>query len=248
MQLLSPLATIHSKAMIADNFTMFSLGRSSLRRIISKTPSIRYARQLSHAANNLTKTEEGIEFQGHHFPYIWLRDSCRCPRCVHPSTQQKLSRSSDACSDSQPKGLNVTDEGVKITWGSGHESVFSPKFLEQYSTPAARHDFHQDVDPVPWDNDVLQKSNSLFVQYEDLRRPEGRLKAMTQIAQYGLLFIRGVPNHETSNETCELRKLASIFGEIRETFYGPLWDVVNLRNSTNIAYTNLFLDLHMDLL
>ena len=71
---------------------------------------------------------------------------------------------------------------------------------------------------------------------------------MTQLAQYGLLFVTGVPHDATSNDACESRHLAELFGELRETFYGRLWDVINVRNSTNIAYTNLNLDLHMDLL
>ncbi|KAF8639197.1 hypothetical protein AX17_001683 [Amanita inopinata Kibby_2008] len=71
---------------------------------------------------------------------------------------------------------------------------------------------------------------------------------MEHVSKYGLLIVTGVPNLETSTEKCELRALASKFGEIRPTFYGLLWDVVNERNSKNIAYTNLHLDLHMDLL
>jgi hypothetical protein len=57
-----------------------------------------------------------------------------------------------------------------------------------------------------------------------------------------------VPNEDTVDATCELRKLAETFSNIRETFYGQVWDVVNVRNSRNIAYTNLDLGLHMDLL
>lgn len=71
---------------------------------------------------------------------------------------------------------------------------------------------------------------------------------MTRILKYGILFVAGVPNIETSHEKCELRALAELFGELRSTFYGPLWDVVNIHNSRNIAYTNLDLGLHMDLL
>ena len=66
--------------------------------------------------------------------------------------------------------------------------------------------------------------------------------------RYGLLFVTDVPTQDRDNRTCELRHLASLFGEIRETFYGELWDVKNVRNSRNIAYTNLGLDLPMDLL
>ena len=58
----------------------------------------------------------------------------------------------------------------------------------------------------------------------------------------------GVPNAETSDETCELRALAAAFGRIRYTFYGHVWNVRNIKESRNIAYTNLDLGLHMDLL
>ena len=50
------------------------------------------------------------------------------------------------------------------------------------------------------------------------------------------------------DETCELRALAAAFGRIRYTFYGHVWNVRNIKESRNIAYTNLDLGLHMDLL
>ena len=42
-------------------------------------------------------------------------------------------------------------------------------------------------------------------------------------------------------------KLAKKFGYIKSTFYGALFDVKNDKNAKNIANTNLFLPLHMDL-
>ncbi|KAF7795727.1 hypothetical protein EIP86_006892 [Pleurotus ostreatoroseus] len=89
--------------------------------------------------------------------------------------------------------------------------------------------------------------SQFFVSYEELQTPSGLLAGITQLTQYGLLFITGVPHRETSDEKCETRKLAHMFGEIMNTFYGEVWDVINVRNSVNIAYTNLFLGLHMDL-
>jgi gamma-butyrobetaine dioxygenase len=87
----------------------------------------------------------------------------------------------------------------------------------------------------------------LFVSYKSFQTDAGRLAAMTQLERDGLLFIHGVPTVETSNESCELRRVAEAFGEIRNTFYGPLWDVKNTRDSRNLAYTNLDLNLHTDL-
>ncbi|KAJ8473194.1 hypothetical protein ONZ45_g16383 [Pleurotus djamor] len=108
--------------------------------------------------------------------------------------------------------------------------------------------FHKDVSPVSWDASTISSSQSLFTNYASLHTEQGLLDAITQLTQYGLLFVRGVPNEETSHETCELPALANKFGPIRETFYGKTWDVMNVKNSKNIAYTNLYLGLHMDLL
>lgn len=74
------------------------------------------------------------------------------------------------------------------------------------------------------------------------------MQAIDQLVRYGILFVTGVPNQDTGDETCELRKLGESFGELRSTFYGMVWDVVNRKESKNIAYTNLDLGLHMDLL
>ncbi|PWN53692.1 hypothetical protein IE53DRAFT_404513, partial [Violaceomyces palustris] len=68
----------------------------------------------------------------------------------------------------------------------------------------------------------------------------------------GFAFVTGLPTEKTATEAGEnaasLRELAEMMGEIRNTFYGQLWDVRSLASSRNIAYTNLDLGLHMDLL
>jgi gamma-butyrobetaine dioxygenase len=228
--------------------TMFALKRSSLRL----TTQHHMWSRIRQLATSASLTDDGVKLKGHIFPFRWLRDSCQCPQCVHPSTQQKLHRTSDVELDVSPPlardGVQVTDDGVRITWAPNHESFYPSSFLERYSSYSSRRAFHADVDPLPWNNQQIKESSSLFVSYDSLRQPTGLFTAMTQLVQYGLLFVTGVPNQKTSTDEAELRKLSAYFGELRETFYGPLWDVINLRNSTNIAYTNLNLDLHMDLL
>ena len=185
------------------------------------------------------------------FPYVWLRDSCQSPECVHPSTSQKLHRTSDIPLDIKPirDGVELTADGIRIVWTDGHESFFDRSFLERHSSYDKLFAFHKDVPKEPWNyRDILSKGQHLFVTYESLQSPTGLLAAITQISKYGLLFISGVPNKETSNDTCELSTLAQLFSDIRPTFYGSLWDVVNVQNSKNIAYTNLDLGLHMDLM
>ncbi|KAG6380259.1 gamma-butyrobetaine dioxygenase [Boletus reticuloceps] len=184
------------------------------------------------------------------FSHQWLRDSCQCPSCVHPSTLQKLHRSSDIPVDTRPVpgGLTTTSGGVHIRWIDGHESFYETAYLERYSSPSELRRFHRDTEQILWNASSITQTPDLYIPYQELLEPSRLLAVISQLTQYGLLFVTGVPNKQTSNDTCELRTLANIFGELRTTFYGGLWDVKNVRNSRNIAYTNLDLGLHMDLL
>ena len=187
-------------------------------------------------------------------PYVWLRDACPSPACVHPSTRQKLHRTSDIPADIAPRAgadaVRVTPAGLEVAWADGHASVYPRAYLERYADPVCLARFHRDdsVRPRAWARAEVAAAPALFVSYADVQTPAGLVGAMEQLAQYGLLFVRGVPPEKTGDAGCELRALAGRFGELRTTFYGTLWDVVSLRESRNIAYTNLDLGLHMDLL
>ncbi|KAI0780023.1 Clavaminate synthase-like protein [Fomes fomentarius] len=194
--------------------------------------------------------QNALRYNGRSYPYVWLRDSCQCRTCLHPSTRQKLHRSSDFSPHISPasEGVQVSHDGVCITWESGHQSQYSTEFLERYASPETVQSFHRDVDKVEWDVKRLKTERDLYLPYETLKTPSGQLSAITQLTRYGLLFVTSVPHEKTSHEECELRKLGEQFGEIRRTFYGETWDVKNIKNSRNIAYTNVDLGLHMDLL
>ena len=182
------------------------------------------------------------------FSYKWLRDSCPSAESIHPSTRQKLHRTTDAVKDAKPRSVSADKDGLRIEWQSGHKSFYPTEYLARHSTYGRLLAFHRDVRQQPWNLSKISTNERLFIPYESLQTDSGRLAAMTQLQRDGLVFIQGVPNAETSNETCELRRVAEAFGEIRHSFYGPLWDVKIATNSRNIAYTNLELGLHMDLL
>ncbi|KAF9269377.1 gamma-butyrobetaine hydroxylase [Marasmius fiardii PR-910] len=183
------------------------------------------------------------------FPYVWLRDSCQGPECVHPTTTQKLHQTSDISPDVKAVAVNLEGEkGISIEWEDGHKSFFERDFLERHSSQERLHRFHKDISQKLWDRDEIARSRDLFIPYGDLGTPAGALKAMDQLLQYGLLFVRAVPNEVTDHKNCELRRLVSFFSHIRPTFYGEVWDVQNKLNSENIAYTSLNLGFHMDLL
>ncbi|KAH8827137.1 hypothetical protein DL96DRAFT_1605656 [Flagelloscypha sp. PMI_526] len=124
-----------------------------------------------------------------------------CPTLIHPSTQQRLHRSSDIPLTIAPSPGGITD----IQWNDGHS-------------------FNSDPTPKSWTT-----TSKLFIDSPT---------AIDQLLIYGLLFVTGVPNQNTSDSNCELRKLSSNFGELKHTFYGQVWDVQNIADAKNIAYTN----------
>ncbi|KAJ7594453.1 hypothetical protein C8J56DRAFT_1161064 [Mycena floridula] len=186
------------------------------------------------------------------FPFLWLRDACQSPASVDPSTSQKLFRLSDIPLDIRPQSVRFDNEELSIQWVDGHASTFTLSFLQHHSVQPKSNPtaalFNQHLDSVLWDRNVISKSPELFIEYGSISTPSGLLKALDHLCRFGLLFIRDVPTTETSDSHCELVKLAKRLGEIRTTFYGKVWDVRSVPDSKNIAYTNLDLGLHMDLL
>ncbi|KAM5546223.1 hypothetical protein V8D89_000349 [Ganoderma adspersum] len=208
-------------------------------------------RQFSHSAAR--RVDPFLQYYGQQYAWFWLRDSCQCPSCLHPSTRQKLHRTSDIPVEVEPvdspEGVQVSWDGVDVKWDSGHKSFYSREFLERHATRKSLREFNRDLLRVEWNVKTLRESAThLYIPYEELRTPKGLHAGMTQLTQYGLFFVTGVPTEKTSNEECELRALGERFGELRKTFYGETWDVKAIRNSRNIAYTNVDLGLHMDLL
>lgn len=199
--------------------------------------------------------------------YHRLRDACPCPKCIDPSTRQRTHTSPEAYHEIENsdfakspirKGLisrEASDEGtgLRIDWSKDH-SVFYPlsRIRElatgEHSGPTAL----QHAQRVFWDKDrLLGQGEKLYVQYENLARPDrdqALLDTLTQLQRFGIVVIKGVPTKKTGDDDCTLREVMAWIGELRNTFYGETWNVKNVANSKNVAYTNLNLGLHMDLL
>ena len=64
---------------------------------------------------------------------------------------------------------------------------------------------------------------------------------LTAFLSSGLAFLKNVPNNPSG-----LRRVVSLFGYIRETNYGPIFDVRTEATANNLAYTSDGLMLHTD--
>lgn len=189
------------------------------------------------------------------FDTAFLRDSCTCTACRDPDSKQKLFQTSDIPSDLEGKYTFVEDAdkgpSIELEWktdakgyGPEHRTRHSIDWLRRASNTefeirsGVRYD-----DRVMWDNDRIRKDNK-WVDYNDYMKCDDTLfESLTHLNQYGLLFLRNVPDSEES-----VVDLASRIGTLKDTFYGRTWDVRSKQKAENIAYTPQFLGLHMDLL
>jgi gamma-butyrobetaine dioxygenase len=220
------------------------------------TPTLRAALRLGRTS--LTISEHGPGALPQILPYLWLRDACQCPQCIHPQTNSKLFATGtlplDTAPSHNPNAAKVTKDTLDIQWKDSHTSSYSIPWLLRHGTPSGLSSAHADVAYLSWKGLDVQQSGDgtafespFFTSYKQLDTPSGLLKAYNQLLSAGLLFVRGVPTEETSDERCTVRELVGKFGVLRETIYGHVWDVVNRPGTDNIAYTNLNLGLHADM-
>ncbi|KAF9292538.1 hypothetical protein BGZ68_003444 [Mortierella alpina] len=193
---------------------------------------------------------------------IWLRDNCPCPECIHPSTRQKLHASSQIPLDIGVSSHRVLPEGLEISWSKGlddvgdwedpakakpgHTSLYPwDMILGSYGGSPTEHrqGTRMNHKPILWD-ETMMKEKVLWLDYQEyMNTPEGLLKGLKHLQDYGLFFLKGVPTEDQ-----EVATAAERIGHLRHTFYGRTWDVKSVPDAKNVAYTNLNLGLHMDLL
>lgn len=156
----------------------------------------------------------------------------------------------------------VLPEGLELTWSKGlddvgdwedpsksqpgHKSLFPwEMILGSYGGTPSEHraTIRMNHKPILWDEQIM-KEKVLWLDYDEyMNTPEGLLKAVKHLQDYGLFFLKNVLVKDQ-----EVATAAERIGHLRHTFYGRTWDVKSIPNAKNVAYTNLNLGLHMDLL
>ncbi|CUM52168.1 uncharacterized protein AC631_04054 [Debaryomyces fabryi] len=232
---------------------------------------LRFSSSLS--LGNYNDNYISVTFDNNHtvkFNNVFLRDSCTSIISRDPFSKQKLFSTSDVSYgltlNGPPKILSSPDheDCLEVTWsqnGTLHKSNYSSTFLEDYSSNSSiRKGKYFNNSKIIWNNDRIMKNISdLQVNYIDY--VENNLlfvKTLNNLNEFGLSFINEIPTPLENPKTQVMNEdnalewpvaaLASKFGYIKKTFYGTLFDVRNEKEAKNIANTNTFLPLHMDLL
>lgn len=201
---------------------------------------------------------------------VFLRDACGSPESVDYHSLQKLFTTGSICKGleikSKPeiiKDPETSEECLKVVWsqdGKDHESRYTNSFLNHYASRSSRLEgrnfFH---DRVIWDGRIMGKDiETLHFDCRDyLNDTNSFFEATKKVNDYGMVFVDNIPDPsqsvgdtmtEENYSQWPVAHIAQRFGYIKRTFYGTLFDVKNVKDAKNIAYTNSFLPLHMDLL
>lgn len=185
---------------------------------------------------------------GQVFDNIFLRDSCTCAKCVDTSTRQKRFDSADIPSNIRIRGMSSRGEDVILKWkhdisgfGLDHETVLPYDWLKKTPHSPVTHAYHGGK--KAWNALGLPKQIDTFEHDEYMSDDKVLFHLLQQLQSHGIAFIKNLPEAESS-----VIQTANRIGPLKNTFYGETWDVRSVSNAKNVAYTDVHLGFHMDLL
>jgi Taurine catabolism dioxygenase TauD, TfdA family/Gamma-butyrobetaine hydroxylase-like, N-terminal len=172
------------------------------------------------------------------YHYVWLRDNC--PQLADPSTGHRIVETSSIPGDCRPADVDIAGGAqLRITWlHDGHSSTFPTAWL-------VSHDYSNGVRadrpaPVLWDASMIDDIPRRA--YPDVAAdPSVRRQLLGGFSDYGLALLSDVPCAPGT-----VLEVAEMFGEVRATSWGRVFDVRSTVDANSLAYTSLPLPTHTD--
>jgi gamma-butyrobetaine dioxygenase len=168
---------------------------------------------------------------------LWLRERCQDAATMDLSTQQRLRDPSDFDLDLRILSVAHSSPGVfRVKFSDGHEATFR---AEDILTEAALAPNSHDC-PAPrlWDGTLADLPR---IRWQADPAATELMSWLESFLTLGFVIFEGVPS-----EPRTVLKVGALFGFVRETNFGPLFDVRSTPNATDLAYTSLSLDPHTD--
>ena len=169
---------------------------------------------------------------------VWLRHNCGCADCRHPGNGQRL-----LDVDAVPAAPRVAEAGTGTDGGlvvrfepDGHVATFSTAWLREHGAAADRPEpahslWGRNALPVPPRADYARVATD----------PTALRDWLAAVHGFGFALLGGVPC-----EPGRIEQVAGLFGHVRETNYGRVFDVRSEAAPVNLAYTGQGLSVHTD--
>jgi hypothetical protein len=177
------------------------------------------------------------------FPAAWLRDNCDCPQCRDSRNGQKLFQITDL-----PDRLAIGSERMverdggtvwEVRWRpDGHVSRYARDWLDAAGDADDRTEDAKEL----WAADHFGDGQLPEAHWEDYQRDDAeRLRVLDAVARLGFALVREVPVHDG-----QVLAVARMFGFVRETNYGRLFEVRVEDSPNNLAFTSAAIAPHTD--
>ncbi|MBD3666109.1 TauD/TfdA family dioxygenase [Sulfitobacter sp. TSTF-M16] len=178
------------------------------------------------------------------FHAIWLRDNAQDDLTRAPGNGQKLIALRDIPPDTSIADARMVNGSVEVTFAPENKTVrFDPDWMRDNAYDQAGQT--ENAGWVPgdietWDNGLV--ADIPVGDYDRLRADDAaRLRWLDALCCFGFAKVDGMPVKQGA-----LFDLVALFGFVRETNYGRLFEVRTQVNPTNLAYTGLGLQAHTD--
>ncbi|QLI66285.1 Trimethyllysine dioxygenase [Metarhizium brunneum] len=202
-----------------------------------------YATTLESNSKGLVlKVSEGGKSSPKRLSQLWLRDNCRCVKCVNQDTMQRSFNTFQISDKIAAKSIHQNQDGVEITWSDSHQSSYSWAWLRSAVYGVENKKLKNLGDQTLWSASIA--SNPPEVSFDSVMA-KGDVSGMADLTEkirgYGICFVTNTPKTpEATNELLEA------IGPIRNTHYGGFYDFVPDLAKADTAYTNLALAAHTD--
>jgi gamma-butyrobetaine dioxygenase len=200
------------------------------------TPAIRVIEE--GAALEIELGGEALRFHA-----MWLRDNARDAATRSQSNGQRLITLLDIPAESQIAEAGWRDGVIALRFAPDDKTAtFQADWLlaHAYDRPMPGVTGWTGGDIVRWD--ATLRGQIPLEDYQALRDDAGvRRRWLESIRRFGFARLAGVPV-----EAGSVASVAELFGYVRETNYGRVFDVRAEVNPNNLAYTNIGLQAHTD--
>lgn len=173
------------------------------------------------------------------FPALWLADNR--PETRRDVEGQRLLDAIELPEHLSVRAAELTAHGIAVRFDAfDGVSLFDPAWLRQHALDPASRAERRRMSRL-WDAGLMREPLP-SADYAAICRDKQALRGwLRHVEQLGFALLHGVPT--TPGVVCEV---VSLFGYVRETNYGRLFDVVSVEEPQNLAFTALALGNHTD--
>ncbi|MDC1506847.1 TauD/TfdA family dioxygenase, partial [Oceanospirillaceae bacterium] len=177
------------------------------------------------------------------FHAIWLRDNALDPATRSPSNGQRLITLQDIDAKLFVSHTQVTQDVLTVTFMPENKTVDFPLhwlLSHAYDKPIETTKGWHKASQTLWDTRLMGSLPE--AEFDAVVNSPKTLKVwLKQIAQFGFAKLNAGPVHAGA-----LTQVVDLFGHLRETNYGRIFEVRVEEKPSNLAYTGLALQAHTD--